>query len=250
MRVFQLPDGAACDRVQRDETMSKRILHVVTNVDHYAEPASAREPTGLWLSELTHAYDVFAERGFEQRIVSPRGGASPLEPRALKWPLLDASAKAWLADASRMALLSSTARPDEIDPAEFDAIYFTGGHAVMWDFPDSEGLQGVTRAIWERGGIVSSVCHGYCGLLNTRLSDGTLLVAGKRVTGFSWREEVLAGVAKKIPYNAEDEMKQRGARYEKATLPFVSHAIADGRLVTGQNPSSAKATARLVAALL
>jgi len=227
--------------------MNKRILHVVSNVAHYADPS---EPTGLWLSELTHAYDIFAAKGYEQRLVSPKGGVSPLEPRALKWPLLDASAKAWLADKNRMALLSSTARPEDIDPAGYDAIYFTGGHAVMWDFPDSEGLQKITRSIYERGGIVSSVCHGYCGLLNTKLSDGTLLVAGKKLTGFSWREEILAGVAGKMPYNAEEEMKRRGALYEKAFLPFVSYAVADGRLVTGQNPWSAKATAEKVATLL
>ena len=227
--------------------MVRRILHVVTNVSHYDDPD---EPTGLWLSELTHAYDLFAAEGYEQRIVSPRGGTSPLEPRALKWPLFDASAKAWLNDPERMALLATTASPGQIDPAEFDAIYFTGGHAVMWDFPDSEGLQAITRAIWERGGIVSAVCHGYCGLLNTKLSDGNLLVAGKRLTGFSWAEEVLAGVAKKMPYNAEAEMKRRGARYEKAFLPFVSYAVCDGQLVTGQNPWSAKATAEKVAALL
>lgn len=80
----------------------------------------------------------------------------------------------------------------------------------MWDFPDDEGLQRITRAIWEQGGIVSSVCHGYCGLLNTRLSDGSLLVAERRITGFSWTEEILAGMAKKMPYNAEAEMKKRG----------------------------------------
>lgn len=227
--------------------MVKRILHVVTNVAHYADPS---HPTGLWLSELTHAYDLFEEKGHQQRIVSPKGGHSPLEPRALKWPLIDASAKAWLNDPERMALLDATARPDEIDPTDFDAIYFTGGHAVMWDFPDSEGLQAITRAIWERGGIVSSVCHGYCGLLNTRLSDGTLLVSGRRVTGFSWSEEIYAGVSKMMPYNAEEEMKKRGALYQKGLLPFVSHAIADGRLVTGQNPGSAKATAKKVAELL
>lgn len=227
--------------------MSKRILHVVSNVAHYDDPS---EPTGLWLSELTHAWDVFAAHGFEQRIVSPQGGQSPLEPRALRWPLLDASAKAWLADGSRMALLTSTARPYEIEPAAYDAIYFTGGHAVMWDFPDTEEIQAITRAIWERGGIVSSVCHGYCGLLNTKLSGGELLVAGKRVTGFSWTEEVLARVAKKMPYNAEEEMRKRGALYQKALLPFVSHVVVDGGLVTGQNPFSAKATAKKVAALL
>lgn len=227
--------------------MARRILHVVSNVGHYPD---ASTPTGLWLSELTHAWDLFAARGFGQRIVSPKGGPAPLEPRALKWPLLDGSARAWLEDPARMALLSSTAPPDAIDPADYDAIWFTGGHAVMWDFPDSAGLQAITRAIWDRGGIVSAVCHGYCGLLNTRLPDGRLLVEGKRLTGFSWAEEVLAGVARKMPYNAEAEMKRRGALYAKALLPFVPHVVADGRLVTGQNPFSARAAAEKVAALL
>ncbi|MDD1140691.1 type 1 glutamine amidotransferase domain-containing protein [Pseudomonas sp. TNT2022 ID233] len=227
--------------------MTRRILHVVTNVAHYADPT---EPTGLWLGELTHAWQVFAEKGFEQQLVSPKGGQSPLEPRALKWPMLDRSAKAWLNDSASMALLANTASPEQIDSADFDAIYFTGGHAVMWDFPDDPGLQRLTREIFERGGIVSSVCHGYCGLLNTRLSDGSLLVAGRKVTGYSWMEEVLAGVAKKVPYDSEQQMKDRGARYEKAFLPFTSNVVTDGKLVTGQNPQSAKATAQRVAAML
>ena len=210
--------------------MSKRILHVVSNVAHYADPA---DPTGLWLSELTHAYDVFADRGYVQRIVSPKGGVTPLEPRSLKWPNRDASAKAWLADDAHRALLANTAKPGDIDPADFDAIYFTGGHAVMLDFPDNVGLQAITRTVWERGGIVSAVCHGYCGLLNLRLSTGRLLVAGRKLTGFSWYEEVLAGVTRYIPYNAEAEIKKRGARYEKALLPFLPHVVADGRLVAG-----------------
>lgn len=68
--------------------MSKRILHVVSNVSHFGDPTY---PTGLWLSDLTHAYDVFEAKGYQQRIISPKGGVSPLEPRSLKWPLLDAS---------------------------------------------------------------------------------------------------------------------------------------------------------------
>lgn len=223
--------------------MIKRILNVVSNVAHFDDPT---HPTGLWLSELTHAWDAFAAQGWEQRLVSPKGGKSPLEPRALKWPLLDASARAWLNDPAKMALLQDTASPDQIDARDYDAIYFTGGHAVMWDFPDSEGLQRITRDIWEAGKIVGAVCHGYCGLLNTRLSNGELLVKNRRLTGFSWREEVLAGVAKAMPYNAEAEMKARGALYDKALLPFVSHTVTDGRLITGQNPGSAKATAKAV----
>ncbi|MFT4137053.1 type 1 glutamine amidotransferase domain-containing protein [Microbacterium sp.] len=228
--------------------MSTRILLVVTNVDHYdADPS---HPTGLWLSELTHAYDIFAERGFEQTIVSPAGGKSPLEPRSLKFPNYDKSAKAWHDDPARMALLEDTASPEQIDSADYDAIYFTGGHAVMFDFPGSEGLQRITREIFERGGVVGAVCHGYCGLLDTTLSDGSYLVAGRNITGFSWREEVLARVDKLVPYNVEERMKERGANYSKALVPFVSNAVVDGRLVTGQNPGSAKETATKVAALL
>jgi putative intracellular protease/amidase len=227
--------------------MTKRILNVVTNVSHYADPS---EPTGLWLSELTHAYQVFAEAGYQQTIVSPRGGTAPLEPRSLKFPNYDKSAKAWRANDRKMMLLHRTASPADIDPADFAAIYFTGGHAAMFDFPDSEGLQRITRAIFERGGVVSAVCHGYCGLLNTALSDGKLLVAGRKLTGFAWSEEVLARVSKMVPYNVEAEMKKRGARYEKGLIPFASHVVVDGRLVTGQNPGSAKATAKKVVAVL
>ena len=181
--------------------MPKRILNVVTNVGHYDDPAHR---TGLWLSELTHAWHVFDEHDFEQTLVSPAGGTVPLEPRALKFLNDDKTAKAWRADPAKMALLNNTLSPDQIDSADYDAIYFTGGHAVMYDFPDSNGLQRITREIYERGGIVSSVCHGYCGLLNTKLSDGTYLIAGKRMTGFAWTEEVLAGVDKLVPYNAEE----------------------------------------------
>ncbi|HAL05859.1 MAG TPA: type 1 glutamine amidotransferase domain-containing protein [Brevundimonas sp.] len=226
--------------------MAKRVVHVVTNVDRYEDG----RPTGLWLSELTHAWDHFAERGLDQRIISPVGGRSPLEPRALKWPLLDRSAKAWLRDPRQMARLERTQRPEDIDPLDCDVLFFTGGHGVMWDFPDSPGLQTLTRAVWERGGIVAAVCHGYCALLNTRLTTGRLLVMDRMLTGFSWAEEMLAGVAGRMPYNAEAEMTRRGAVYLKGLLPFGPYVVADGLLVTGQNPGSAKATARKVTALL
>lgn len=227
--------------------MKKRILHVVTNVGHYDDAA---HPTGLWLSELTHAYDVFGAHGHEQHLVSPRGGATPIEPRSLKWPYFDQSARRGQADRALSALLASTARPAQVNARDYDAIYFTGGHGVMWDFPEDVALQAITRDIFERGGIVASVCHGYCGLLNTQLSDGRLLVAGRRLTGFSWLEEVLAGVAGEVPYNVEMEMRQRGALYEKALLPFTAKVVTDGRLVTGQNPQSAKATALKILSLL
>ncbi|GFP54375.1 glutathione-independent glyoxalase HSP31 [Trichoderma asperellum] len=207
--------------------MPKRILLVVTNVKQYEDPS---HPTGLWLSELTHAWHIFKDHGLEQTIVSPLGGLCPLEPRSLKFPNYDKTAKAWLADPACMALLEHTSKPDDLESANFDAIFFTGGHAVMFDFPDSGSLQKITKEIFEQGMVISSVCHGYCGLLNVKLSDGSYLIAGRKMTGFAWSEEVLAGVSKMVPYNAEEEVKKRGAKYQKGTLPFLSYTVIDGLL--------------------
>lgn len=227
--------------------MPIRILHIVTNVAHYDD---ATHPTGLWLSELTHAWHEFGAAGYEQIIASPLGGLSPLEPRALKWPNIDRTAKNWLADQASMDLLARTHRPNDLDARDFDAIYFTGGHGVMYDFPDAAGVQTLTQQIYEKCGVVSAVCHGYCGLLETRLSNGELLVKGRKLTGYSWREEIWAGVAKRVPYDVEQRMKDNGALYEKALIPFVPNVVVDGRLITGQNPASANATAKAVIEVL
>ena len=227
--------------------MTKRILHVVTNVDHYEK---TNDKTGLWLSELSHAWDVFADKGFVQTIISPVGGKSPIEPRSLKWPNLDRSARNWLNNADKMKLLEHTLSAKDVSGQDYDAIYFTGGHAVMYDFVEDKELARITREIFESGGVVSSVCHGYCGLLNTRLSEGQYLISGRKLTGFSWLEEVIAGVSKKVPYNAEQQAIKQGANYVKSLLPFTPFVTVDGQLVTGQNPQSAKSTAKHVAALL
>lgn len=155
-----------------------------------------------------------------------------------------------MSDPATMALLNDTTAAADIDPTGYDAIFFTGGHGVMFDFHDSEELQRITREMYERGAVVAAVCHGYCALRDVTLSDGSYLVAGRKLTGFSWREEVLARVDKLVPYNIEEMITERGALYSKALLPFVPNAVVDGNLVTGQNPASAKKTAEEVVALL
>ncbi|WOO80606.1 Glyoxalase 3 [Vanrija pseudolonga] len=227
---------------------TKHIVHVVSNVSHYGAPNEGT-PTGLWLGELSEAYHEFAAKGYKQTLVSPAGGKVPIEPNSLGPMGLEATSKAWLEDPIKMALLENTKAPADINAADVDAIYFTGGHAVMYDFTDSEPVHKLTADIWARGGVVSSVCHGYCGLLKAKLADGSLLIAGKKITGFSWEEEILAGVEKKVPYDAEALAKKNGAQYEKAAA-FTSHAVVDGKLVTGQNPQSATATAQKVIEVL
>jgi hypothetical protein len=220
--------------------MSKRILHVVTNISKYE---GIDRPTGLWLGELTHAYDEFEKQNYLQDIVSPNGGLSPIEPKSLERFVADASVLKRKNDPTFMQLLETTKKPSEINWQDYDAIYYTGGHGVMWDFLDNAELQDITKNIYEQGGVVASVCHGYCGLLNVRLSTGEYLIAGKKLTGFAWCEEVLAGVAKKVPYNAEELAKERGAHYQRKFIPFLPNVVRDANLITGQNPFSARVTA-------
>ena len=152
----------------------------------------------------------------------------------------------WYHNKAFMNRLGATLKPSEIKPQEYVAIYYAGGHGVIWDFPDNIELQTISRQIYEAGGFVSSVCHGAVGLLNIVLSDGQLLIKDKKVTGFSNEEEQLAGLAELVPYLTETELIKRGARYEKATQPWAAYAIADGRLITGQNPASGGPVADLL----
>ena len=223
--------------------MSKRILHVVTNVSQYK---GIDQPTGLWLGELTHAYDEFEKQNYIQDIVSPLGGKSPIEPKSLGLFVADQSVLKRKNDQTFMQLLENTKKPSEINWEDYDVIYYTGGHGVMWDFLNNAELQEMTRNIYEKGGIVSSVCHGYCGLLNVRLSNGEYLIKDKKITGFAWSEEIFAGVAKKVPYNAEQVAKQNGAIYSKKFIPFAPYVVQDGNLITGQNPFSARQTAQMI----
>ena len=230
-------------KAQKSTQSTKRILHVVTNVDHFE---ATGEPTGLWLSELTHAYDEFAKHGYQQDIISPQGGKVPLEPKSLTPLTADRATRKRQKDQAFMALLENSKKPSDINAPDYDAIYFTGGHGVMWDFLNNQDLHNITRTIYEKNGAVSSVCHGYCGLIKVKLSNDEHLIKGKTLTGFSWREEKVAGVAYQVPYNVEQLAQKYGAKFKKALLPFAKKVVVDGNLITGQNPASARKTALAV----
>ena len=149
-------------------------------------------------------------------------------------------------NSSFMSRLGNTLAADSINPDDYNVIYFTGGHGVIWDFPDNEKLQSIAMSIYNQDGIVSSVCHGAAGILNLKTSDGKYLIDGKKVTGFSNSEEKEVQLDHLVPYLTEDELVKRGASYEKSANNWESFAVADGRLITGQNPASGKAVAQKV----
>lgn len=213
-----------------------KVLHIVTNAGQYDDGT----PTGLWLGELVHVYDQLESAGVEQVIASPLGGVSPIEPRSLGPLFLDAATKARSEDAEFMRKLEHTVKLADVDLDEFDAINLPGGHGAMFDLPESQDLANALSAMDARGGVIASVCHGPAGVLGATDADGLPLVAGRRMTGYSWIEEVAAGVSGRVPFNLEEQLKVLGAEYERAAVPFLPHAIADGTFISGQNPASAK----------
>lgn len=225
--------------------MSKKILVVLTSVEKYPEMDRA---TGLWLGEAVHFVRKVEAAGYEVDYVSPQGGYTPIDPHSLA--MAEPIDWEWYQKKEFMNRLGKTMKTSEVNPDDYIAIYYAGGHGVIWDFPDNEELQSISRKIYENGGIVSSVCHGAAGLLNIKLSNGSLLVKGKELTGFSNEEEKLAELDKFVPFLTETELLARGAIYKKADEPWVSFAVEDNRLITGQNPASGGAVADLLIKVL
>lgn len=219
------------------------ILLVVTGTGAFA---GGKPATGLWLSECTHIYRRAEECGCEVTVASPEGGDTPVDPESLKPLLLDKiSEQCWKNPAFR-EVLHRTERLEDVCGQRFDCIYLAGGHGAMFDFPENAALQELVKQHYESGRIVAAICHGVCGLLDVRLSDGSYLLHGRDITGFSRQEEWVARRERVIPFDLEASLKERGAHYRKAFLPMTSKVVVDRNLITGQNPFSSKKMAEAV----
>jgi putative intracellular protease/amidase len=221
---------------------SKRILIVVTSNDRIGETG---KKTGYHLGEVSHAWEVFTNAGYEVDFVSPLGGKAPADAVDLS----DATnARLWSNTVYRKKL-EETMRPAQVLPLHYSAIYFAGGHGAMWDLPENRELQDITSLVWKNGGVVGAVCHGPAGLVNVKLEDGAYLLDGRAVNSFTNEEETARGMDKEVPFLLEDKLVERGARFEQSA-EFKEHVEIDGRLITGQNPASARGVAQAIVATL
>ncbi|MFM8785079.1 MAG: type 1 glutamine amidotransferase domain-containing protein [Phycisphaerales bacterium] len=221
---------------------TRRVAIVLTN---HGTLGSTGRPTGFYLSEATHPHHVFRTAGYDVDFLSPKGGLAPMDGLDAK----DAINDAFLADAALVARTKSTTAIRDADPARYDAVFFSGGHGTMWDFPGDASLQAFARSVYERGGVVAAVCHGPAALVNLRLSDGRYLVAGKQVAAFTNEEEAAVKLDTVVPFALESTLRQRGAAFVESPNFEARVAVSD-RLVTGQNPASATGTAEAVVVLL
>ena len=219
----------------------KKILMVLTS---HATLGNTGKTTGFYVSEASHPYDVFVHQaGYSVDLVSPQGGEPPRDGEDNE----DVRNQTFLDEMA--GKLAHTLTPDQVKPDAYDAIFYAGGHGTMWDFPENETLAGIAASIYEAGGVVGAVCHGPAALVNIKLSDGSYLVDGKVVNSFTNEEEKEVGLADEVPFLLESKLVERGAEFRKSPK-FESHVETSERLVTGQNPASAKAVATQMWALL
>ncbi|WP_040005628.1 type 1 glutamine amidotransferase domain-containing protein [Fibrisoma limi] len=220
--------------------MKKRILFMVTSADVIG-PKNRK--TGSLLTELAHPYEAFKKQGYEIDIYSVKGGEAPIDLVELDDPIN----QAFLND-DGLIKMKNTKSIDNVSIDDYDAVFVPGGLGPVVDMTDNPPVQHLLASFYDSGKVVSAVCHGPVSLGNVKLKDGSYLVKGKHVTGFSAAEE--AGYAKDdVPFELEDLLKERGADYS-AVDPWQPHSITDGRLVTGQNPASAQGVAEKVIAIL
>lgn len=227
---------------QQGGVTRKKVLFVLTNHDRLGDTG---KQAGFYLPEVSHPHKVLTEKGLEIDFVSPRGGKAPMDGVDVNDPINNA----FLANKSYVAKLENTLTPDQVNPRDYVAIFYAGGHGTMWDFPENVAIARLASTIYENGGVVAAVCHGPAGLLNIKLANGKYLVDGKKVASFTNDEEKDLGLSNVVPFLLESRLIERGARHAKAPL-WQAHVEVSERLVTGQNPASAEQVGEAMVELL
>lgn len=216
---------------KNSKKMEKKILFVVSSHD---KKGNTGESTGYYLGEVTHAWEVLKDQ-YVIDFVSPKGGKPPVDGLDLSDPVN----KLFWEDKTYHTKIDHSLKPSEVNPKDYVAIYYAGGHGAMWDFADNVEISKIATAIYENNGVVGAVCHGPAGLVNVKLNNGKYLVDGKKINAFTNEEEAAVKLEKVVPFALETKLIERGAQFEKSGL-WQKHVTVDERLVTGQNPQSAK----------
>ncbi|SRR5712691_5028827 len=223
---------------------SPHVLMVVTSNSQLADTG---RPTGLWVEELAAPYQVFQEAGFTIDIASPKGGRPPFDEISLAEEYVTPAVRAFLDDPTILARLEKVERLQDVTDRSYDGIFVVGGFGVMWDLVGDPHLLSLLASTAEAGLPLAAVCHAPAVLADVRLGDGTLLIQNKAVTGFSDDEENAVALGVHYARTVEEALRAAGASYSKSDSVFAPHIVSDGRLHTGQNPSSSEALASQLA---
>ena len=223
-----------------------KILMVLTSHDQLGDTG---RKTGFWLEELAAPYYAFKAAGAEIVLASPKGGQPPLDPKSNEPDFQTDLTRRFEADAAARAQLASTLRLDTVSQADFDTVFYPGGHGPLWDLAEDRHSIALLESFVAAGKFVALVCHAPGALRHVKAPDGEFLVKGKQVTGFTNSEEEAVGLTHVVPFLVEDELKARGGVYSKGA-DWAPYVVADGLLLTGQNPASSGPAAEKLVELL
>lgn len=229
------------NNLKHEVKMKKKILIIVSNA-HEIGPKNRR--TGIFLPEVAHPYMEFDKANYQIDFASLTGEVPYLDALNLAGDpqnLAFLTGKGW-------ETMQKAVKLADVDVSNYDAIFVPGGLAPMVDMPENALLKKVIKETYERNAVVGAVCHGPVSLLNVKLSDGSYLVNGKNITSFTDEEEKGYAIAD-VPFLLETALTQQGAQFHTAPI-WTANSIADGNLVTGQNPASAKGVAEKMIAIL
>jgi putative intracellular protease/amidase len=226
--------------------MHMKVLMVLTSHDRLGDTG---KKTGFWLEEFAAPYYTLKDAGADITVVSPRGGQPPLDPKSDEPDAQTDATRRFKADAGAQAVLASTGKLSEVNAADFDAVFYPGGHGPLWDLAEDQASIALIEAMAAAGKPVALVCHAPGVLRHVKAADGTPLVRGRKVTGFTNTEEEAVGLTRVVPFLVEDMLKQSGGQYSKGA-DWQPYVLTDGKLVTGQNPASSEEGAKALIKLL
>jgi putative intracellular protease/amidase len=219
-----------------------KILMVLTSHDQLGDTG---RKTGFWLEEFAAPYYVFRDAGAEITLASPAGGQPPLDPKSAEADFLTDATRRFDADAEARTALANTLKLSVIKAEEYDALFYPGGHGPLWDLAEDPHSIALIKSVYVSGKPVAAVCHAPGVLKGVTLADGTALVKGKSLTGFSNSEEAAVQLTDIVPFLLEDVLQDQGASYSKLD-DWQVYTVTDGNLITGQNPASSEQAAQAV----
>ena len=219
-----------------------KVLMVLTSHDQLGDTG---RKTGFWLEELAAPYYAFKDAGAEVVLASPKGGRPPLDPKSNEPEHQTDFTRRFEADAQAMQLLGATVRLGGVSHDGYDTVFYPGGHGPLWDLADDKNSIKLIESFLISGKPVALVCHAPGVLRRAKKPNGRPLVEGQRVTGFTNSEEDAMGLNNVVPFLVEDALKAKGAFFSNAA-DWAPYVVIDGSLITGQNPASSGAAARLL----
>jgi len=223
-----------------------KVLMVLTSHDQLGNTGAK---TGFWLEEFAAPYYVFKDAGADIVLASPAGGQPPLDPKSDAPDAQTDATRRFKADTEAQRQQASTVKLASVNQQDFDTVFYPGGHGPLWDLAESRESIALIEAFERAGKPIGFVCHAPGALRHVKAADGSPLIKGRRVTGFSNSEEAGVQLTEVVPFLIEDEFQKLGGQYEKGE-DWGSFVIEDGKLVTGQNPASSEAAAEALLAQL